>query len=527
MSKVETYSKGTQTQTDTIYDDEDEDAPRTSENLTLESQEELIARLRLEIEEEYKLKAFQDEKTSVAREVDNVSLQKTDVDDALDTTGSGEASGTMVLSVESKDVHDEHQRSKTEQLPDYTQDLDTSQQDSNSGQMNETFRFQDESTKRRMITDLDWSAIFPELVLASYSKNRTLLNTTPGLVHVWNTRAPLRPVFTLRCRSQVQQAIFSPYHANIIIGGTYSGQVVIWDTRTKDQPALTTPLNGRGHTYPITGLHVIGTRQSHSIVSTSSDGTVCTWSPDLLAVPQEMFELALLPPSKVEEVTPTAVSHTALDTSSFVIGTESGDVYSVNRQDRAGAKAGIDPKVIYRGHAAMVTGVDHHRTRGQFDLGDLVLTSSLDWTIRLWRIKGQTAVTVLNGSSTGQSVRRPLLEIEREDMVYDVRWSPARPGVFASVDGTGECHLYDLCQSMDVPVARGHAVGPSTTGGRGDGKTSFNRILWDHGGSLIAAGGIDGTLSVFEVPLTLSGREKTTNEEWQQLKSRIRAVENK
>lgn len=112
-------------------------------------------------------------------------------------------------------------------------------------------------------------------------------------------------------------------------------------------------------------------------------------------------------------------------------------------------------------------------------------------------------------------------------MVYDVRWSPARPGVFASVDGTGECHLYDLCQSMDVPVARGHAVGPSTTGGRGDGKTSFNRILWDHGGSLIAAGGIDGTLSVFEVPLTLSGREKTTNEEWQQLKSRIRAVENK
>lgn len=51
------------------------------------------------------------------------------------------------------------------------------------------------------------------------------------------------------------------------------------------------------------------------------------------------------------------------------------------------SKAGINQHDTYRSHHGMVTGLDFHPLHGPVDFSDLYLTSSVDWTVKLWRAK--------------------------------------------------------------------------------------------------------------------------------------------
>ena len=50
-------------------------------------------------------------------------------------------------------------------------------------------------------------------------------------------------------------------------------------------------------------------------------------------------------------------------------------------------KAGIYPYDVYKGHWGPITGLNFHPIDGQLDFSDLFLTSSVDWTVKLWRAK--------------------------------------------------------------------------------------------------------------------------------------------
>lgn len=52
---------------------------------------------------------------------------------------------------------------------------------------------------------------------------------------------------------------------------------------------------------------------------------------------------------------------------------------------RHGSKAGVTE--TYEGHQAPVTGIDTHKVQEGIDLSHLFLTSSFDWTIKLWNHK--------------------------------------------------------------------------------------------------------------------------------------------
>ena len=43
-------------------------------------------------------------------------------------------------------------------------------------------------TKNRVVTSMDWSAVFPELLVASYDKNPDAAHDPDGVCLVWNTR---------------------------------------------------------------------------------------------------------------------------------------------------------------------------------------------------------------------------------------------------------------------------------------------------------------------------------------------------
>lgn len=386
--------------------------------------------------------------------------------------------------------------------------------------------FDDRWSKKRMVSSIDFSPKFSELVLASYTKNPTAPHEPDGLVQVWNTHMQDRPEYVFTAQSDILTAKFSPYHPNLIIGGSYSGQVLLWDTRARAAPIQKTPLTGYGHAHPIYSVDIVGTQNANNIISCSTDGVVCGWSIDVFAQPQELLELKNPSQTKVsvEDVSPTCLSFPQTDPTFFIVGSEEGTIFPCHRYDRAGAKAGVDKKISYRGHTAPVMSVDFHPARGPVDLGDLgdlVISSSLDWSVKLWKVRAPAATST---TGAGDGSIAPLMDFVREDVVYDAKWSPVKPSVFALVDGAGWLELWDIVLETEEPVSR---ISPSA---RQDGRSMLskrlNKVAWEpNDGKRLAAGGLDGSLTVFDVASGLGGKEGLKNEEWTSVKKLVNRVE--
>lgn len=196
----------------------------------------------------------------------------------------------------------------------------------------------------------------------------------------------------------------------------------------------------------------------------------------MLARPQESLELVHPAHTKTDEVSITSLGFPLGETTSFWVGTEEGNVYSANRYDRAGAKAGLNQNEVYKGHSGPVTGMSFHPVEGRVDLSDLFLTCGVDWTIKLWRAgtssssstsnstntNGQSSSTTTTSTTTkpstltttpGVAAIAPLFSFEEaDDYVYDVKWHPHHPALFASVDGAGKFDLWNL--NLDTEVSQ-------------------------------------------------------------------------
>ncbi|CAG8747727.1 11117_t:CDS:2, partial [Acaulospora colombiana] len=244
-------------------------------------------------------------------------------------------------------------------------------------------------SKNRFVTDVNWSSRNPELSVASYNKNPFNMNDPDGIVLVWNLRLVERPefIFHSQASSYVLTTMFSDFHPNYVIGGTYSGQILLWDTRAKCLPVLKTPLSSNGHTHPVYSMQMVGTQNAHNLITASTDGLVCSWQLDMLLQPTETLELVHSEHNKTEEVSVTSFCFPENESSAFWVGTEEGNVYQANRFGHAGGKAGINPYDFYKGHWGPVTGLHFHPLAGPIDFSDLFLTSSVDWTVKLWKAK--------------------------------------------------------------------------------------------------------------------------------------------
>jgi dynein intermediate chain len=255
-------------------------------------------------------------------------------------------------------------------------------------------------------------------------------------------------------QSDVLAAIFSPFHPNLIVGGSYSGQILLWDTRARSLPVLKTPLSASGHTHPVYSLSITGTQTAHNLVSASTDGTVCSWMLDMLAKPTETLELSHAGQTKTDEVSVTCMAFPANDATTFWVGTEEGHVYTANRYDRAGHKAGLVQNEVYKGHSGPVLGIDFHPSHGPIDFGDLFLTAGVDWTTKLWRTRQNPnqpkASSTAPAGKTSSSVAPLHAFEEADDYVFDVKWHPAHPGMFGTVDGSGKFNLWNLNSDTEV-----------------------------------------------------------------------------
>ncbi|KAF8998561.1 WD40-repeat-containing domain protein [Cyathus striatus] len=371
-------------------------------------------------------------------------------------------------------------------IRDYTIGAESGGDDSEGKRVKRVCEFWDERYgKNRSITDVDWSPKYPELSVASYNKNPAALNEPDGIVAVWNLHLLERPEFVFHSQSDVLSVTFSPFHSNLIFGGTYSGQILLWDTRSKHLPVLKTPLSAAGHTHPVYAMQMVGTQNAHNLITSSTDGTVCSWLVDMLAQPQETLELVHAGHNKTGEVAITCLDFPPNETTTFWVGTEEGNVYQANRYDRAGAKAGLNQYDVYKGHSGPVMGMHFHPPLGPVDFSDLFLTSSVDWTVKLWRAKS------LAKPSTSPHAIAPVYSFdEADDYVYDVKWHPNHPALFGMVDGSGKFDLWNLNTDTEVPAV-------STTVGSG---RAINKLQWDKKeGRRAALGGSDGRLYIYDI----------------------------
>jgi len=187
--------------------------------------------------------------------------------------------------------------------------------------------------------------------------------------------------------------------------------------------------------------------------------------------------------NKTNEVAITCLDFPDNETTTFWVGTEEGNLYQANRYDRAGAKAGMNQYDSYRGHAGPVTGLHFHPLVGPTDFSDLFLSSSVDWTVKLWRAKSASK------PSTSPQVISP-------------------PGSFGSVNGSGRFDLWNLNADTEVPVV-------STTVGSG---RAINKLKWDRkDGRRVALGSSDGKLYIYDIGDMALPRES----EWTDLQRTI------
>ncbi|XP_058259587.1 dynein, cytoplasmic 1, intermediate chain 2a isoform X1 [Hemibagrus wyckioides] len=323
-------------------------------------------------------------------------------------------------------------------------------------------------SKHRVVTCLDWSPQYPELLVASYSSNEEAPHEPDGVALVWNMKYKKTTAeYVFHCQSAVMSAAFAQFHPNLVVGGTYSGQIVLWDNRSnKRTPVQRTPLSASAHTHPVYCVNVVGTQNAHNLISISTDGKMCSWSLDMLSTPQDSLELVF---KQSKPVAVTSMAFPLGDVNNFVVGSEDGTVYTACRH---GSKAGISE--MFEGHHGPVTGLDCHTATGPVDFSHLFVTSSFDWTVKLWSTRNT----------------KPLYSFEdNSDYVYDVMWSPAHPALFACVDGVGHLDLWNLNNETEVPSA-------SVTV---EGNPALNRVRWANSGREVAVGDSEGRVHIYDV----------------------------
>lgn len=171
---------------------------------------------------------------------------------------------------------------------------------------------------------------------------------------------------------------------------------------------------------------------------------------------------------------------------------------------------------------AFVTAVHLHPSQRR-NLKNLLLTSSTDWTIRLWDSAWDENGNVmkLNSSSSSSAQRKssismfassqkPLLEFAHDafDYICDIQWSPVNCSLFAAITSGGHLIFWNLNRSSSEPVesinvmpiftrasASEHSSSSSSlTSNTVEAAMALNRLLWSADGKRVFIGNSKGSV---------------------------------
>jgi dynein intermediate chain 1, axonemal len=126
------------------------------------------------------------------------------------------------------------------------------------------------------------------------------------------------------------------------------------------------------------------------------------------------------------------VVHEQVKEDVYIVGTEQGFVHKCSKAYSSEYLAS------YSGHNMAVYSVRWNRIHG-----DVFLSASADWTVKLW-----------DGSKDGVAVKT----FDMNTSVGDIAWAPFSSTVFAVCTADGKVSVYDLAQSKHEPLCRQRIV---------------------------------------------------------------------
>jgi WD40 repeat protein len=153
------------------------------------------------------------------------------------------------------------------------------------------------------------------------------------------------------------------------------------------------------------------------------------------------------------------------------VETINGESTAPSVEGHYGMVTSIATKVVKRG---VVSAAGHSKgfLRGS---GGLVLTTGVDWTVKLWAPAYRDT---------------PLLSwvSHSYDYMSDVQWCPTHASLFATASSNGTVGLWNLATSMEDPLtgSEGIVVEPNAASGRG-----LNKLRWSADGRRIATSASD------------------------------------
>jgi len=295
-------------------------------------------------------------------------------------------------------------------------------------------------------------------------------------------------------------AEFHPTKENMIIGASVSGQVLGWDMRSnKKTPSIRTEFSSSCHTQPIFALKFLPSMsympssKIQQILTLSNDAKMCVWRDDMLYKPNNEFEVKLskskddgasASANQTKEITTTCFSYPKIfsdEQNRLWLGSDEGSIYqtqlNLNKNDE---KELPITSFISAAHHGPITCIDfNQRQHG------LYLTSSFDWTVKLWHTDSSKPLSMFTNM---------------QDYVYDVKWSPTNPSIFAAGDGSGNLTIFDLNSSFEHPASEPTSI-VSADQKRNNEMVSITKILWAPNGKQIIVGDSNGKISIFDYPV--------------------------
>ena len=134
-----------------------------------------------------------------------------------------------------------------------------------------------------------------------------------------------------------------------------------------------------------------------------------------------------------------------------------------------------------QGHNAPITSVHVHPGMSQSEkhgeMNELLLSSSMDWTVKLW---------------SPNTKFEPLYTFESsQEYVYDAQWSPTHPGVFATCDAEGYVDVWNINRDKERSIERKQFQEKNPR--------PLNCLRWSKDGRRLAVGDSKGYVTILAV----------------------------
>lgn len=210
------------------------------------------------------------------------------------------------------------------------------------------------------------------------------------------------------------------------------------------------------------------------------------------------------------------------ETDKFFVGSEDYNIYQANLHQSNNSRIDAQNQELrtFSGHQAPITKIALHPGKSMYeskgmqgtlynDMSELMLSASMDWTIKLWYPKNEFSTHAIYTFESSQ------------EYVYDVQWSPVHPSVFASVDGDGYVDIWDINRDKESPVAHKKAFENNLTANQAykdsDDSRALSCLKWSRDGRKLALGDADGFVSIWNVDKSLSNPKQSDFEMMEQL----------